>query len=229
MIGIARRWTLKKATEFQTLTIQGILKQCDVQFDAAQAFIEAHLPTGALPISNKVFDVERVAQLEEKFPEFGEKLMELLKPFYGWIPFLTCPDNTRIGRALKERYDECCGVVIIRLKEEQQIWSRKTADIGFSDSVKARFWSLKAIQDPVRTHAQTVASLSVCLANALLAQMLESRHGDVLLDQLACACEMIMNFGAAASEYGLFFRLWLEGNYPLGKDEGHHLLILVAD
>ena len=223
---------MKKATEFQILTIQGILKQCDVQFDAAQAFIDAHLPTGAEPPAPtpKDFDAECVARLEAKFPGFGEQIMKFLEPFYGWTAELMPPNEILIAQALNERRLEYSGCSAYRRSDQEQLWLAKASDIELANAGYAHGWNIKALFDgSMPTVDAVIAWLRECLAGAPFMRMLDERTCDVLFHQLAGACTMVTHHGSEANEFSPLICLWLNGNFPLGQNRSRNLLILAAD
>jgi len=203
--------------------------------DTARAIIDAHQPPSASsPIGSEedIFAPKRLphlALLEPKFREVGKKFQELVDPFFSWVPALK-PLNPDLVKEAVSPYG--------RVIWNSRIFTNRQAD----ELRNCRVESGDAVlyEDMGVARSNYVAHIELfgheAVASALTKSSLISRMEgltpwirETLVRSLTQACIVMLTTNLPVSFYVPFFRMWLEGNWPLGISKENELLLLIAD
>ena len=222
-----------KATDEQVAALMRLMSSGAMRYEDAQAIIKAFTPD-AFPSYNPEEDIfapkrmPHLALLEKRFRENGAQFVELVVPFFRWRPSLKAL-NPALVKAGTTAYDVL-------------IWKARAFACSQMDELRrCRMERCEAILIPnTGCHGMDMVAIELfqveAVASALSKSSLVSHMGglppwilETLIRSLAEASADLLTSTTPASFYAPFFRMWLEGNWPLGISKEKELLLLVAD
>ena len=226
---------MKYATDEQVSAIVRFLVSGRLGFDEAQAIIDTYGPNGTASLPGFAEDIfapmrmpPHIALLEPRFRDNGVKFAELLAPFFRWHPALKA-FNRALVKAGTTAYDvliwKSRAFACSRMEELRQ------SRVDRGDAVVIPNTGGRSV-DTVATQLFNIETLDIVLArSSLVAHMggLPPWVFRTLVRSLATASVDVLCTNAPVSFYVPFFRMWLEGNWPLGISKENELLLLVSD